>query len=240
MNRLFAAAAVTLACLAATPALADPGMADEVYGATIEPGETEVEANWGRLAGGIDDGEDALKLEAAHSVNDRLRLAVLGEFEREPGERRKLESFSGEAIYSLGRAGGIDFALYGEYEVGVHGADKVETKLLAERRSGPWDFRLNLVAEKELAHGEPVEFEYAALADVAAAGELRLGVEAFGELGSTRLFLPRAKHFLGPAARIEIEGLGPEIGLRAGYLFPLGAARDDSHGQARVGLELEF
>ena len=41
-------------------------------------------------------------------------------------------------------------------------------------------------------------------------------------------------------AKAEIEGLGPEIGIEAGYLFALGAARDDSDGQFRLKLEIEF
>lgn len=238
MRLAVATTAATLACLVATPAMADPGMADEVYSATVEHGETELEMNWGRLTGGH--GEDALKLEGAYGIDDRLRMAAVAEFAGGQGQPRQLDSVSAEAIYALGNAGGIDFALYGEYEFGRRSADKIEAKLLAQRRAGRWDLRLNLIAEKELDRGEPVEFEYAAATDVAAVGELRLGAEAFGELGSTRRFLPRAKHFVGPAARLEIDGLGPEVELRAGYLFPLGAAKDTSDGQLRVGLELEF
>src|SRR6185437_13416100 len=150
MKLVFAAAGLACACFAATPAWADPGFAEEVYGATIEPGETEAEAQWGRLTGGADDGEDGLKLEVAHNFNDRLRTAVAVEFEREPGARRKVEALSAEAIYRLGRVGGIDAAVYGEYEVGLDGADEIETKLLLQRRTGPWDLRLNLIAEKPL------------------------------------------------------------------------------------------
>lgn len=240
MRRVLVAAGLACISFAAAPAHADPGFTDEVYGATVEPGETEAEAQWGRLVGGADDGEDAFKLEAAHNFNDRLRAAVAVEFEREAGGNRKAEALSAEAIYRLGRVGGIDAAIYGEYEIGLDGADEVETKLLLQRRTGPWDVRLNLIAEKELRGGAPVEFGYAASADVAVAGDFRLGAEAFGELGSTHRFLPRAKHYVGPAAKLEIEGLGPELELRAAYLFPLGEAKDDSDGQLRVGLELEF
>ena len=45
---------------------AAPGLDDEVYGATVETGKTEIETRYGRLAGGSADGEDAFVLEAAH------------------------------------------------------------------------------------------------------------------------------------------------------------------------------
>lgn len=232
--------AAALACALSTPALAAPGLGEEVYGATVEKGEAEVEARFDVLDGGPDHGEDVIKLEAGYGVTDRLKLATYVELEQEPGDRRRAEEVAVEAIYHVGRAGGIDFALYGEYAVGLHGPDKLETKLLMQHRSGPLDVRLNLIAEKELVSGEPVEFGYAASADVETFGEIRLGVQAFGELGTTRKFLPRAEHFMGPIAKFEIEGLGPEIGLEAGYLFALGKAKDDANGQLRVAVELEF
>lgn len=234
-----AAAAATLLC--ATAAHAAPGLDAEVYGATLQQGELEFEGRYNELAGGRDGGEGVIKLESAYTVTPNLRLAVIGEFEREAGEKRRAEAAGFEAIYTLGRAGGIDFAAYGEYELGLNGAaDRMEAKLLAEHRSGPWDFRLNLIAEKELTKGREVEIEYAASADVETFDEVRLGVQAFGELGGFDKFLPRAEHFVGPVAKAEIEGLGPEIQLEGGYLFAIDKARNDTKGQFRLALELEF
>lgn len=225
----------------ASAAAAAPGLGDEVYGAEARRGETELEARYQRLGGRQADGEDMLKLEATHHVSDRLRLAAFGEFGRDPGGARRADEAGIEAIYTLGRAAGFTFALYGEYALGFHGqADALETKLIVERRRGPLDLRLNLVAGKPLAVHAPVELSYAAAADYAVTDELRLGVEGFGELGSFERFAPRAEHYAGPRAAIEIEGLGPELELNAGYLFPLGAARDEARGQLRLGLEMEF
>jgi len=225
-----------------TPALAAPGLGDEVYAATVEKGEPEFEARYGRLGGGHDDGEDVIKLEAGYGVTNRLRVAVLGEFEREPGDRRRAEAMGIEAVYALGKLGGVDVALYGEYELGFNGnSDAVETKLLLQRRTGPWDLRLNLIAEKPLVSGAPVELGYAASVDTAVLGETRLGVQAYGALGTFSHFAPREEHFIGPVAKFEIEGLGvDELGLQVGYLFALGKARDDTKGQLKVSLELEF
>lgn len=224
-----------------TAAQAAPGLGSEVYGATVEPGKIEIENRYDALAGGADDGEDVIKLEAAYGVSRRLRLGLQGEFEREPGRPRKAEELGIEAIYALGKVGGVDVALYGEYAIGFGGPDKIETKLLLQHRPGPFDLRLNLIAEKELTSGAKVELGYAAQADVGVAGdEVRIGVQAFGELGTFDRLAPRAEHFAGPFARAEIEGLGPEIGLQAGYLFALGRARDDTKGMFRVMLEFEF
>lgn len=232
-------AALLAALVAASPAAAAPGVGDKVYGATLEAGETEFEARYGRLAGDEADGEDALVLEAAHHFSSRVYGAVLAEFEREPGEDRKLEAIALEGIYTLGRIGGIDTALYGEYEAGIHGPDKVETKLLLQKRVGELDARLNLIAEKELESGEPVELGYAASADVEAIGEFRVGAAAFGELGSTEHLTTRAEHFAGPIIKTEIEHLpnGGELEIEAGYLFALGKSRDETDGQFRLLLE---
>lgn len=231
---------LTAAALAPAAAHAAPGLDDEVYGAEITKGELEVDTIYGRLTGGPDAGEDVGVLEVAYSPSSRLRVGVRGEFEREPGDARKFESLGIEAIYALGKVRGVNLALYTEYEGVFDGPDKIETKLLMQRRKGPLDIRFNLIAEKELRQGAPVELEYAASADVQAVGELRLGVQAFGQLGTTRDFLPRAEHFVGPVAKFEIETGGPELQVQLGYLLALDKAREDADGQLRIFIETEF
>ena len=241
--RLYQVAAVILA-LGSAPTFAAPGVGEKVYGATVEKGVSEVEARYGRLVGDKADGEDGTVFELSHGFSDRFYGGVLFEFEREAGEHRGLEAVGLEGIVALGHVDAIDgdVALYGEYE-GVRDApDKVETKLLLQHRKGPFDVRLNLIAEKQLKTGEPVGLGYAASADWKLIGDLRGGVEAFGELGSTRHFLPRVAHFAGPMLKAELEHLPGrgELGIEVGYLFALGAARDETDGQARLLLEYEF
>ncbi|WP_374527861.1 hypothetical protein [Novosphingobium sp.] len=235
---------IILAAIAATlipvTAHAAPGLGDEVYGATVNPGELETEVRYDTLTGGPDDGEDVVKLEAAYGVSHNLRVGMVTEFEREPGDSRKAEALGIEAIWALGKVGGIDLAVYGEYEFGFTGPDKIETKLLLERRSGPVDLRLNLVAEKPLVSGAKVELSYAASADIETIGEFRLGVQAFGDLGTFDRFAPYGEHFVGPVISTEIEGFGPDLELQAGYLFAVGKSRDDTKGQLRFALEAEF
>jgi hypothetical protein len=214
----------------AAPARATPGLGEEVYSATIER-ETEIEARYGRLSGRSDDGTDALVVEASHGFSTRFRAALLAEFEREPGGGRHASAFAVEAIHTLGRIGGIDTAVYGEYEVARHGPDKIETKLLLQKRGGRFDTRLNLIAERQMVAGAPVTFGYAASADVATVGEFRLGAAAFGDLSGNE----GGHHFAGPIVKTEIEHLGRgELELETGYLFALGSARDSARGQFRL------
>ena len=223
-----------------TAAEAAPGLGTEVYPATVEAGETEAEVLYNSLRGGPDHGEDVFKLEVSHGFSSDFQLGLTAEFEREPGLPREAEALGIEAIYHLGKIGSVDVAVYGEYELGLEGhSDAVEAKLLLQRRKGPFDLRLNLIGKKTLAGGQRLELSYASSATYAV-GEIDLGIAAFGDLGTFDRLFPRAEHFIGPVAKVEIEGLGPEFELSAGYLFALGAARDDTKGQLRLGLELEF
>lgn len=243
ITRSLITAAILTAVVAATPAVAAPGLGSKVYGATVEEGVTEVEARYGRLVGDSADGEDGLVLEFAHGFSSRFYGAVLAEFEREPGQDRRLGAIAVEAIVPVGRIEpiGLDVALYGEYAAVRGGADVAEAKLLLQHKRGRFDSRLNLIVAKPLDGGQPLEFEYAAAADFEVADEIRLGLEAFGDLGSSRHVSTRAEHYIGPVVRTEIEhvGLG-ELGIQAGYLFAVGRARDESNGQIRIGLEYEF
>lgn len=224
---------------------AAPGAGEKVYGATLNKDATEVEFRYGRLSGGTADTEDAAVVELSHAIGQKVELGVLLETEREPGEGRKVESFAFEAIAPVAHIAGLglDVAVYGEYEIGRHDEpDGVEGKLLLERRRGPFDARLNLIAHHDLASHAPVDLGYAVSADWAVLGEFRLGAEAFGNAGSTQDFLPRDEHYLGPMVKTEIEHLPGrgELEIEAGYLFALGKARDETDGQLRLVLEYEF
>ncbi|WP_293881654.1 hypothetical protein [Sphingomonas sp.] len=225
------------ALLLATPALAQPGLGEKVYGATLEPGVTELEARYGRVTGDDAGGADALTLEGAHHFSDRIYGAVLVETGRERDTSRKLEAIAVEGIYRVARITplGIDVALYGEYGFERHGADTAETKLLLQRRAGSFDGRLNLIAEKRLESHEKVEFGYSTSADWSVVGEMRAGAAAFGSFDSK-------EHYVGPILKTEIEHLPArgELGIEAGYLFSVGSGRREAPGQIRLLLEYEF
>lgn len=241
-KRIIVSAAATVLTLVASPAHAAPGLDEVVYGATVEPGVTEIETRYGRLTGDEADGEDAFVLEASHGFSSRFYGAALAIFEREPGESRRLDALALEGIAPLGtiKPLGIDTALYVEVEKPIHDSAKLESKLLLEKRMAGFDSRLNLIGEKPF-DGSPVEFRYAASADFEIADDIRLGAEAFGDLGTSHRVTTRGEHYLGPSVSADIEHIGKgELELRAGYLFALGRARDETDGQLRFGLAYEF
>ncbi len=247
MKKLLCGAALALAV--PTPAFAAPGLGAEVYGATVEAHEIELEARYGRLTGGPDGGGDNARFEAAYGVTGNLKLATVVELERDPGGPRKATHLGFEAVYHLGKVAGIDVAAYQEFEIGLNGDHSgSETKLLLEKRTGPWDIRFNLIGEKPFDSHESLELGYAASADVAVARRLRLGVTAFGDLGTFSHFGPAAEHYAGPVAkfrfpRADPDGDGDDDGgfvIEAGYLFAVGATSHQTNGQFRLNLELEM
>ena len=228
----------------ATSAVAAPGVGDPIYAARIESGVTEVEARYGRLTGGLDDGQDGLVFEVEHAFSSNFSAAALLETNREPDRNRKLNAVAVEGVFGLGKIKPLDLdaALYTELKGGLHGdPDAVEFKALLQHSAGKFDSRLNLIAEKPLRNREPVEFGYAASMDWAVADEFRLGLAAFGDLGTSDRFGGRQSHFVGPEAKFDIEHVGPgEIEIEAGWLKAFGAASDRTNGQARliIGYEL--
>lgn len=244
MKSVVFAVAIAGAALSSAPAHAQPGLDEKVYGATVEKGVSEVELRFGRIVGKSKGSEDASVFELSHGFSDRFYGGVLLGFERESGDRRRLQAIGAEGIVTLGHLAAIDtdVAVYGEYEAERHGPDNLEAKLLLQHRRGPFDGRLNLIAERSLQSGEPVEFSYGASADWKLVGDLRGGLAAFGELGSSRRLFPRAAHYAGPIVKTELEGLPGhgELGIEAGYLVALGEARQQANGQARLLLEYEF
>lgn len=234
-----------VAAISTMPASAAPGLDSKVYGTRITAGSTELESRYGRLTGGSDSGESALVFEVAHGFSDRFYGAVLTTIEHQPSGGSSVASIGLEGIYRLGTIPGIgvEVAIYGEYEIALYDEPhNIELKALFEKQVGGLDARINLVAQRRLRSGAPLEFGYAASVDHAVIGdEVRLGFEAFGDLGSSDHFGGRQSHFIGPAARFEIEHLpfGGDLEIGAGYLFAVGAAHDSARGQARLALEWE-
>lgn len=228
--------------MTATGALAAPGLGSEVYGARVEKGVTEVEARYGRLNGGAEDAGAALVLEAAHGFTDRFRGGGEVEFEREPGKDAEADAVSLEGVYHLGQIGGVDLGVHGEYEANLHGeGDAAELQALIQKVAGQFDGRLNLGWERGLGdHNGQTEFGYGASAMWQVAHEVKLGAKAFGELGDGDGLGGRREHFAGPVVEWELDEIpGGELGIEAGYLFALGAAKDATDGQLRLGLEWE-
>jgi hypothetical protein len=73
-------------------------------------------------------------------------------------------------------------------------------------------------------------------------GSLRLGAEAFGDLGDDHGFLNgRQGAYVGPQVKWEGQprGLPVDIELDAGWLAAVGSDRQEGASQLRINLELE-
>ena len=228
------AALAILLVLTTSPALATPGRGDDADGATVECGSIDAALFYDRLDSGPAGGEDLLQIGITHGLSDRVRIGGQASFARQPGTSRKVETVGAEVLFALGKLGPIDSAFYATYDIGIDAPDAVETRFILEHDRGRMNLRFNLIATRELASGESVELGYAFSGDYQVLPKWRLGLQGFGEFGSFDRLLPHGGHALGPIIGYEIE---PSINLRAGYLFTLGNARDDTKGQFRIGLE---
>ena len=244
-----AVAAAGLAAMAWAGAAAadEPGLGNAVYSPYVKNGITEIEVRGGRLTGGADDGDSGVVVELEHGFSDRLSLALVTELEDGVGERRKVDAIGLEAVSYFGQIPGVgvDVGGYLEYEQRIHNESGVlESKILLAKQTGRLETLVNLIAKQPLTDrpGEgATAFGYAAQSTLDAGRNLRLGVQAFGDLGSSRSFGGHQSHFVGPVAKWEVRpsGRAGEIELEAAYLFAAGAARHDTDGQVRLALEWE-
>jgi hypothetical protein len=241
------AAVVALACGVAGAAHAEPGLANKVYDPYVRNGVTEVELRAGRLTGGELARNGAEVIELEHGFSDRVSVALVAEFEKEPGVESRLDSLGVESVVYLGQIPnlGVDVGAYVEYEQRVNAESGVaEAKLLLARQFGPVHALLNLIADKPLSnkHDEnATEFGYAAQGTVEAAPHLQVGLQAFGELGTDRSFGGPQSHYVGPVANWELRprGLPGELELETAYLFAVGPVSRQTDGQVRLMLEYE-
>jgi hypothetical protein len=224
------------------------GLSNKVYSPYVEKGVTELELRAGRLNGGPLDGESGAVVELEQGINDRLSLAVLGEFEHHAGEASKLDAIAVEGVYYIGQIPrlGVDVGGYLEYEQRIHNESGVlEGKLLFAKRSGPFEGLLNVIVQRPLSDrpGEhDAAFGYAAQATWETFPSLKLGAQAFGDLGTDASFGGRQAHYLGPVANWTLRPKwmkGGELELEAAWLAPLGTAHEVTDSQVRLMLEFE-
>ncbi|MGH6986066.1 MAG: hypothetical protein ACRED9_04400 [Caulobacteraceae bacterium] len=248
MRAIFGRAVATTAVIlgATHAARADPRLDERVYGPYVEQGVGEIEARQGDELGGPLGGAEATVIEAEYGFG-RISLAAVEALSRAPSGPMAPASLGFEAKAYLGRIPGVglDAGLYAEYGAGLNGAaDSLEAKLLLAKRAGRFDARFNLIAERPL--GVPAgqgyaSWGWAASATWRVAGRLKVGGEAFGDLGSDRAFLGRKGAYAGPVVKWEFQPRRwpAKIGLEAGWLAAAGADRREGASQVRFGLEIE-
>ncbi len=243
-----AATAAALCVALAGHAAAEPGFGNKVYDPYVRNGLTEVEVRSARLSGGSDGGYATTVVELEKGLSDRVSLALLGEFEKHPGEAAKLDSFGLEGVVYLGQIPkfGVDTGLYLEYEQRLHNESGVgEAKLLFAKNIDRFQGLLNLIAQHPFTNrpGENVtQFGYAASGTWELTPGLRAGAETFGNLGTDHLMGGRNALYVGPTVQWETRPdwlRGGEFELQASYLFASGVARTYTDGQMRLNLEFE-
>ncbi len=234
------------AILEATGAAADPRLDEKVYTPYVQNGVAELEVYGARQNGGPTGGDATTVIEGEYGLNDRVSLSLVGAVARSGGEGSRLTSLGVEGVAYIGQIPrlGVDTGVYVEYKQGLNGeANVLEGKLLFAKVAGRFQGLLNLIVERPFSPRDEAygAYGYAASATWRTFGPLRLGAEAFGDLGGDHAFLGRQGAYVGPQALWEGRpyGLPFEIGVDAGWLFPVGTARQETRSQLRLGLELE-
>jgi hypothetical protein len=228
-------------------AIADPLLDEKVYAPYVEKGMFELESRLGSQVGSLEGGATTTVLEAEYGMSDRLSLSLVGILAREPTGPMKFDSIGLEGLYYVGQIPvvGVDTGLYLEYKKGIGGGESVaEGKLLFAKTAGRFQGLLNLIVERplEVPRGEGfAEYSYAASATWRTVGALRVGAEAFGDLGSDRSFLGRRGAYLGPQLKWSVHPSSSpfEISFDAGWLAAVGTSRQEADSQVRFVVELE-
>jgi len=239
---LLALLGVALCPLAAQ---AEPGLAAEVYGPSVHRGESEIAFRGGALDGGDADDDWQTKLEIGHAFTDWWRPSIVGEWEHE-GDETDFTALAIENVFDFKATADwpVHLGAYVEYEFNTQdGPDGLELKLLMQRERGPFALTANIIAEREIGSGasDEWEFGYAAEAAYAFNQDFALGVQGFGDVGTSDEFgdLGDHAHYWGPFAQFELGHINDgEIELELGYL--VGSGESEADGQFRVKLEYEF
>ena len=249
MNRSIWASAAILMAMTGTPAMADPRLDEKVYSPYVENHVLEVETRWGQEFGPGDlKGARTEFTEVEYGVNDRLSLAVVGQIERTPGAGDRVVGAGVEGVYYLGQIPklGVDVGTYVEYKKGVNGEHDVgEGKLLFAKNIGRFQGLFNFIVERPFGAPRGEDFAaygYAASATWRTVGPLRLGVEAFGDIGDDHGIFRRPQGaYLGPQVKWESKPrfLPVEVAVDAGWLAPVAADRTEAASQVRISLEFE-
>ncbi len=234
-----------LAVTAASGAAADPRLDEVVYTPYVENGEAEIETHAARELGGQAAGDMTTVIEAEYGLSDRVSVALVGTLERSADRSTRLDGVGVETVTYLGQIPtlGIDVGAYLEYTEGLHGGpDVLEGKVLLAKRTGRFQGLVNLIVERSVSGTEAfASYGYAVSATWRTVGPLRVGAEAFGDLGTDHRFLGSQGAYVGPQLLWKGRPAHSpvEIGLDGGWLFPVGADRLEARSQLRISLEFE-
>ena len=234
MRHILPAFAVGLAlwfCASPRDAIAAPGPADGVDGPQVARGELTLHLGFARLLTRRSEADDVLNTEIGYDFSNRFRLTAssdIGNVSHAPF----VATTTVEALYDIGRIAGVQTA----FRLGYNHAwrehdDSVELTALLTKIKGPFEGRLNLVAQQGLTGPREADLGYAVLAVVRTTENLQLGVKALGGLAATHGFGGKAEYF-GPSAvvTVPVPRAGGQVRIEAAYLVASGVPRDDPTG----------
>lgn len=240
--------ALGVSLILARPALADPRLDEVVYSPYVENHQFEFETREGRENGGPLGGSNTLVLEAEYGLSDQISLALVGAGANIGHGGFSASKIGLEGIAYIGQVPGlgIDTGLYLEYAKGLNGQDdSLEAKLLLAKTEGRFQGLVNVIVERPVGvpAGQGISaYGYAASTTWRTVGNLRLGLEAFGDLGDDHGFLNRPQGaYLGPQVKWEgrPKGSPVEIAIDAGWLAAVGESRQEGRSQFRINVEFE-
>lgn len=187
-------------------------------------------------------------LELEYGITDKWAIGVYSDFEQAKGEDLQYAQTRAVAsrvkLFDNGERF-FDASIYFEYYaprekyLGEPG-DKLEARIILEKQSERWDFRLNPKFEKAVAGpnvGEPLEFEYATGLYRKINAGMNLGLEAYGKVGEIANIqaFDQQEHYLVPSVEYNI---APELWINAGVAIGVTDPADDVTFKTYV--EFEF
>ena len=176
------------------------------------------------------DGSQRYVFLVEYGVTDWWKTEIVSRLNAEAEGSLRYDSTAWENVFQLTEQGKywLDAGLYLEYKLKDerNAPDILETKLLLEKTVQGFLNTLNLTIEKELGSDgdDDLELAYAWRTRKEIGHHMKLGFEAFGELGELRDIesFDHQEHRIGPVFYHEFE-LGPDLKVEynIGWLFGL-------------------
>jgi hypothetical protein len=217
------------ACALSAVAHAEPGGTGGVSSPRVTEGAFKLEGRTAYFDGGDLGGNWAHRAQANYGFNDWYQAALIARGSDNQGVDADLNTVAIENVFEFTATEHwpVQFGGLFEYAWGFNGAgDSVTLKLLAQRRAGNFDGRLNLNTQRDVGDDADDDwtFAYAARGVWEVSETIALGFEGYGEPENEA-------HYWGPRGEFRLG----EVKLAVGYIIGLDEARADS--QFRVGLE---
>lgn len=235
-------AAIYAGLITMLPALsAFAGPTDKVYYPIVERGEREIEFRSGVFK--TDSGyERGFLLDFGYTPTDHWRTELVAVYEGDSGAGGELEELEWENILTFGEPGQfpVDIGLLAEYEHKLEeGADAIIVGPLLQKEFPRVIANLNLLLERQIGSGasDDTELKYAWELRWRGRPALEFGVQGFGEYAAVSDLGAYNEHRIGPAIfGTHKLSNGNKIAWNAAVL----AGLDEDAPDAAVRVQIEY